>query len=195
MEGGTKEVAKRAESNWRERSAKTILFHLEPFYHVMDTPEGAQDPGQIYHDPDNCETRREIPGRTGDDNPERVYSTLEEEGAPENFGREVPGRTGDDNPERVYSTLEEEEGAPDNFGREVPGRTGDDNPERVYSTLEEEEGAPENYGRDVSGRTGDDDPERVYSVLEDEAAESDYLTILPEKSDYEQPINPPMSDA
>jgi hypothetical protein len=27
------------------------------------------------------------------------------------------------------------------------------------------------------------------------AAESDYLTILPEKSDYEQPINPPMSDA
>ncbi|CAB3996699.1 Homeotic female sterile [Paramuricea clavata] len=139
----------------------------EPFYHVVDTLEGAQDPGQICHDPDNCETRREIPGRTGDDNPERVYSTLEDEGAPENFGREVPGRTGDDNPERVYSTLEEEE----------------------------EESAPENYGREVPGRTGDDDTERVYSVLEDEAAESDYLTILPEKSDYEQPINPPMSHA
>ena len=132
----------------------------------MDTPEGAQDPGQIYHDPDKCETRREIPGRTGDDNPEKVYSTLEEE-----------------------------EGAPENCGREVPGRTGVDNPERVYSTLEEEEGAPENYGRDVPGRTGDDDPERVYSVLEDETAESDYLTILSEKSDYEQPINPPMPDA
>ena len=102
----------------------------------MDTPEGAQDPGQIYHDPDNCETRREIPGRTGDDNPERVYSTMEEE-----------------------------------------------------------EGAPENYGRDVPGRTGDDDPEMVYIVLEDETAESDYLTILSEKSDYEQPINPPMPDA
>ena len=112
----------------------------EPLYHVVDGPEGAQDPGEIYHvleeaeETGNCRTR-EIPGRTGDEDSERVYSTLEEEDIPENCGREVPGRTG--------------------------------------------------Y----------DDTERVYSVLQDETAESDYLTVLPEKLDYEQPINPPVPDA
>ena len=70
--------------------------------------------------------------------------------------------------------------------QEVPGRTGQEDAERVYSVLEE--CAAENYG-------GDDNPERVYSVLEDENPESDYLTILPESSEYERPINPPVSDS
>ena len=55
-------------------------------------------------------------------------------------------------------------------------------------TQEVSECAAENYG-------GDDNPERVYSVLEDENPESDYLTILPESSEYERPINPPVSDS
>ena len=82
-----------------------------------------------------------------------------------------------------------------NKTREIPGRTGHEDSERVYSTLEEEEDTPEACSREVPGRTGYDDTERVYSVLEDETAESDYLTVLPEKSDYEQPINPPVPDA
>ena len=78
--------------------------------------------------------------------------------------------------------------------REIPGRTGHEDSERVYSTLEEDD-TPESCGREVAGRTGYDDTERVYSALDDEIVESDYLTILPEKSDYELPINPPVPDA
>ncbi len=91
---------------------KTILFHLEPLYHVAK-PDGPQDPGQIYQvldEPEetgNCKTR-EIPGRTGDEDPERVYSTLEDGSSPENYARDVPGRSGDDDPERVYSVLEDD---------------------------------------------------------------------------------------
>ena len=81
-----------------------------------------------------------------------------------------------------------------NKTREIPGRTGHESSGRVYSTLEEDD-IPENCGREIPGRTGYDDTERVYSVLQDETAESDYLTVLPEKSDYEQPINPPVPDA
>ena len=78
----------------------------------MDGPEGAQDPGEIYHvleqpeETGKCKTR-EIPGRTEHEDSERVYSTLEEENTPENCDREVPGRTGYDDTERVYSVLED----------------------------------------------------------------------------------------
>ena len=71
-----------------------------------------QDSSQVYHvleEPekkDTCETG-EVPDGTGNDNLERVYSTLEEN-IPENGDRDVPERTGDDNPETVYSVLENE---------------------------------------------------------------------------------------
>ena len=63
-------------------------------YHVLEEPEKT----------DNCETQ-DAPGRTGHENP--VYSTLEEN-ATENCDREVSEGTGDDNPERAYSVLEDE---------------------------------------------------------------------------------------
>ena len=91
---------------------KTILYYLEPFYHVVEGQ--TKEPSEIYHvleEPGKTETR-EKPGRTGHDSPERVYSTLEEENAPENCDRDVLGRTGDDNPERVYSVLENEANLP-----------------------------------------------------------------------------------
>ena len=119
----------------QERQTKAILYHLEPLYHVVEGQ--AEEPSEIYH-------------------------VLEESG--ETQTREIPGRSGHDCPERVYSTLEEEN-------------------------------APENCNREVSEGTGDDNPDRVYSVLEDENAKSDYLTIMPETSDYEQPVNPPVCDA
>ena len=93
--------------------------------------------------------------------------------------------------EPLYHTVESSEG-----GKEcgnIQGRTGEENPDNVYSVLEEKR-APENCGDEVSRRTRDDDPERVYSVLEDEDDESDYLKILPEPSDYEQPLDPPIPD-
>ena len=138
-----------------------------------------QEPSEIYHvleEPEvtgDCKTR-EVPGRTGPENPERVYSTLEEN-TPGSCDRGVPEGTGD------CKT------------REVPGRTGPESPERVYSTLEES--TPENCDRGVPEGTGDDNPEGVYSVLENENAESDYVKIMPETSDYEKPANPPTPDS
>jgi hypothetical protein len=115
-----------------------ILFHLEPFYNVVEGQDGGQDPGAI------------------------------------------------------YNVLDEPEEAGNSKTRDIPGRTGHEDSERVYSTLEDED-APENCSREVPGRTGND--ERVYSVLEDEKDEPDYLTILPDKSDYEQPIHAAVPDA
>ena len=74
---------------------KTILYYLEPFYHVVEGQ--TKEPSEIYHvleDSGETETR-EKPGRTGHDSPERENSTLEEE-----------------NPERVYSVLENEANLP-----------------------------------------------------------------------------------
>ena len=66
--------------------------HPGEIYHVLEDPEKS----------DNCETQ-DAPGMTGHENP--AYSTLEED-APETCDREVSEGTGDDNPERVYSVLE-----------------------------------------------------------------------------------------
>ena len=80
---------------------KNNLYYLEPYYHVVDEPEGTQDPGKIYHELEEpgktgyCEAGGVI-GRNGNENPARD-STLEEND---------PQGTGDDNPERVYNVLE-----------------------------------------------------------------------------------------
>lgn len=112
---------------------KYFLYDLEPLYHDLDPTKETQDSGQLHHARDN--NGRQVSGRTGEDEPNRIYSVLEDENGSKNYDRQVPGGTGNDNPDRVYSILEQEN-TPKNYDREMPGGTGNDNSDTVYSVLE-----------------------------------------------------------
>lgn len=86
------------------RPTKAILSHLESFYHAVD--EQAQGPSQIYDLPEETDygTTRKIPGRARIW--KEVHRKPADKVAPEKYDREIPGKTGDDNPKRVSNELE-----------------------------------------------------------------------------------------
>ncbi|XP_028398077.1 uncharacterized protein LOC114521743 isoform X2 [Dendronephthya gigantea] len=168
-------------NNPQEKEKKSYVYdyatgNLENNYASLDLSKVESDP--VYHSLCNSYNQPEVTGEcVSGKTPtaERFYHVVES-----------PGSTGTTQyPGGIHNVLDEPEKNDNCKIREVSGRTGHKDEERVYSVLEE--CAAVNSGTD-------DNPERVYSVLEDENPESDYLTILGECSEYEQPINPPVSD-
>ena len=88
------------------RPTKAILYHLESFDHAVDEQaQGPSQIYDLPEETGNCMTQK-IPGRVQCENLEGVQSKQADKTAPEKYDREIPRKTGDDNPKRVSYELE-----------------------------------------------------------------------------------------